>query len=256
MARYNSSIPYDFPIEYDSADTVIVIGTTNFDLTTDAPEVSSGVSVGVDDEFPAKSFILTAFAPLIVIGARVGVPHTHFGITSGAGLFIVEVVQFSGEPIPAAHMEDAQKLNADAYVELFQIHLSDKQSKVYLKINKDQSWQGHDYEGTGIKLEGVGTYSSEEVARPKLSIINPEGIYSSLVNEGLLDNARIVRYRVLKDDVDNDRPIYRVQQWRVSRIVTLTKGAIVVELRDLMDGQNFKVPYRMFMPPEFATVSI
>ena len=186
----------------------------------------------------------------------VPVPKGNLILRSGANRFGYSVIKFSGEPVPLEHMEDAQKLEADAYIDLFQIVLSDKQTKLYLKMSHDVTWQGNHYEGTGIKIDGVATYASEEVSRPKLTLFNPEGVYSSLVDDGLLDGAKVVRYRVLKADIDNDRPIYRVQQWKVSRIADLRVGSIVVELRDLMDGQTFMVPYRMFIPPDFPTVSI
>ena len=184
------------------------------------------------------------------------VPKGDFILRSGANRFGYSVIKFSGEPVPVEHMEDAQKLEADAYIDLFQIVLSDRTSKLYLKMNHDVTWQGNTYEGTGIKIDGVATYASEEVSRPKLSIFNPEGVYSALVDDGLLDGAKVIRYRVLKEDVDNDRPIYRAQQWKISRVSDLRVGAIVFELRDLMDGQTFMVPYRMFIPPDFPTVSI
>lgn len=123
-------------------------------------------------------------------------------------------------------------------------------------MNKEVDWQGNTYESTAIKIDGVGRYADDEVARPKLSLFNPEGVYSSLVDQGLLDAATVVRYRVLKYDVDNDRPVYRRQQWKVSRIATISSNAIVLELRDLMDGQIFSVPGRMFIPPDFPTVGI
>lgn len=185
------------------------------------------------------------------------VPITNFTLKSGANRFGYSVITFSGEPVPIEHMTDAQKLdNADAYVELFQIILSDKQTKIYMKLNHDVDWQGNTYEGTGIKLDGVGKYADDQVARPKLTLFNPEGVYSYLIDQGLLDGATIVRYRVLLDDVENDRPIYRRQQWKVSRVASVKIGYIGLELRDMMDGQNFTTPARMFIPPDFPTVSL
>lgn len=252
MATYNNSTPYDFNQLFDEPGVTILVGSTSFDLVAPTPGHHAGKTFNV----PVKEFLLTAFAPLGEAGASQIVPCTEFSLTPGADYFIVNVIKFSGEPVPEEHMADAQKLEADGYYDLFQIVLSDGVSKLYLKMDHDTEWQGNVYEGTGIKIEGVANHASEEVSRPKLTIFNPEGVYSSLVDDGLLDGAKIIRYRVLKYDVDNDRPVYRAQQWKVSRVASLRVGAINLELRDLLDGQTFMVPYRMFMPPDFPTVSI
>lgn len=160
------------------------------------------------------------------------------------------------ENVPASHIEDAHKLDADGYVEFFQIALADNSGTLYLKMNSDMTWQGHTYEGTGIKLDGVGSYADDQVSRPKLNLFNPDGIYSSLVDQGKLDNAIVTRIRVLKQDVDSNTNISRRQKWRISRIVTIKNPMIVCELRDMLDGQMFLVPGRMFIPPDFNAVSL
>lgn len=162
----------------------------------------------------------------------------------------------SGDNVPLAHVEDSKKLDADAYVDLFEITLSDGVTKVYLKMNKTIVWQGHSYEGTGIKIDGVGSYADEQVARPKLTIFNPENVYSYLIDQGLIENARIVRIRVLKEHIDQDLPVARRQQWFVKRVVSVKSNFIGLELRDMLDGQNFLTPGRMFIPPEFKSVSL
>lgn len=158
--------------------------------------------------------------------------------------------------LPESHIEDSFKLEADGKVDLFQIHLAGSNSKVYLKLDNTVTWQGKTYEGTGVKLEGVAKYSDDEVSRPKLTLFNPNGVYSYLVDQGLLDNALIVRYRLLKEHLDANQNIFMRQQWRVSRISSMKSFYIVLELRDLMDGQSFLTPGRMFLPPEFSKVSL
>lgn len=252
MAIYNSNLPYDYDIPYNEGDTIVLVGSTQFALDSGDNNASAGASVILT----TTEFLLEALPTAAGGGDSVEVETKEFSITSGIDYYLFEVIEFSGEPVPTAHMEDAQKLDADAYIELFQIVLSDGINKLYLKMDHDVTWQGNDYEGTGIKLDGVASHASEEVSRPNLTLFNPEGVYSSLIDDGLLDGARVIRYRVLKDDVENDRPIYRVQQWKISRISGVKRGVITTELRDLVDGQTFMVPYRMFIPPEFPTVSI
>jgi phage-related protein len=187
----------------------------------------------------------------------IAIPFHTFTMTQGTtGVYQISTISWTGGDVPESHVEDAQKLEADAYVDLFQITLSDKSTKIYLKADNDVTWQGDLYEGTGIQLTGVASYSDGETSRPKLTIYNPEGVYSYIVDQGLLDNANIVRIRVLKEHLDADQPIDRRQQWRVSRVANLRKNAIALELRDMLDGQFFLTPGRMFIPPEFPQVSL
>lgn len=158
--------------------------------------------------------------------------------------------------LPESHIEDSNKLDADAKIDLFQIHLTGSNTKVYLKADNNVTWQGNTYEGTGIKLEGVAKYSDDEVSRPKLTLFNPNGVYSSLVDQGLLDNALVIRHRVLKEHLEANQNISMRQQWRISRVSSMKKFYIIFELRDLMDGQSFLTPGRMFIGPEFTHVSL
>lgn len=248
-----------------------------FSLNKLVPEVGTGVNVeqpseavltitgiipeDIGERISTKIFPDTFEFDLVgqaglAAGKNLQIPVRNFIVTNGILYYKLSTVKFTGEPVPAEHLKDALKLDGDAYVDLFQIILSNKQSILYFTMNKTKDWQGHTYEGNGIKLEGVGNYADDEVSRPKLSLWNPEGIYSYLVDEGLLDSATIVRYRVLKEHIDADLPIYRRQQWKVSRIASLRKGLIGVELRDMLDGQLFMTPGRMFIPPDFPTVSL
>lgn len=194
---------------------------------------------------------------LVKTGVKLSVPTKEFLVTYGTELHLVQITHTgNGLSVPTDHLRDSKKLEADAYVDLFQIHLSDGATKIFLKMNNTVTWGGDTYEGVGIQIEGVGNYSDEQVSRPKLTILNPDGIYSSLVNDGLLDNAKIYRYRVLKEHLDLNKPIYRKQRWRVSRVVSLKTPYIVLELRDMLDGQMFLTPGRMYIPPEFKSVSL
>lgn len=250
---YDADRPYDSAVNYNGDSTVISVGVTQFSFTKYAPKLADRAAIIP----PTKNLTLSA-KQNIIINTGVGVLPSvkNLLITTSIDYFKISYVTFSGEPVPGQHVEDAQKLEADAYIELFEITLADKVTKLYLKLNKTGTWQGNTYEGYALKLDGVGKFANDEVARPKLSLYNPNGIYSSLVDSGQLDAATIVRYRLLKYDYDHNRPIYRRQQWKVSRVLGITSGVINLELRDLMDGQNFSVPGRMFIPPDFPTVGI
>lgn len=251
-------LPDDVEVEIEAFDSIVASGGGAVvpDVIFEYETYESLISTGANVLIPHAEIIRTFHEPVITIGANIFIPHTEFNVVFGGNVFKVITVKFGGEPVPVEHMEDAQKLDADAYVDLFQLILSDGVTKLHLKKDHDVTWQGDDYEGTGIKIDGVGKYADDETSRPRLSIINPEGVYSALIDQGYIDKATVVRYRVLKEHIEQDVAIYRRQQWKVSRVATLTKAIVVLELRDMMDGQTFLTPGRMFIPPDFPAVSL
>jgi len=168
----------------------------------------------------------------------------------------LQPVKRTGDADPIQHVADSKKLQGDAYIDLFEITLSDNVTHLYFKMDNTVYWQGNKWEGTVVKLEGVSKTADDEVSRPKLSLVNPAGVYTSLVDKGLLENANIKRIRVLKEHIDDNVPVFRTEQWKVSRVATVRRDYVVLELRGMLDGQNFMAPGRMFIPPDFPTVSL
>lgn len=158
--------------------------------------------------------------------------------------------------LPHEQIDDVHKLTADAIVELFHIILNDG-SNIYVKANDTVEWQGKSWEGIGIKM-GTVTNSSDasESSRPQLAVANPLGVFSSFVAAGKLDRAEILRYRVLRNHILTNRNIFSRQTWKVMRIVSLNKQMITLELRNQLDGPNFVTPARMYLAPEFPTVTL
>ncbi len=155
--------------------------------------------------------------------------------------------------IPEEHLEDAQKLLADGIVQLYEIKLSDG-TYLHLKSDNSVEWNGYQWTGIPVLFEGYSSAQGDSYSRPTLSIANPDGAFSTFIRDGLLDRAIINRYIVLYDDIINDRPIYQKKTWIMWFIKTLNKNIIQVELRNPMDGVNFDVPARMYIPPEFPFV--
>lgn len=189
-------------------------------------------------------------------GVNILAPAFKIGIANGIQYYKIQLVTCVGDPDPIQHIADSKKLDADGYVELFEIILANGNSRLLLKQNKNVTWQGRTYEGSGIQIEGVGRYADDQVSRPRLTLFNPNGVFSYLVDQGFLENATIKRTRVLKEHIEADVPVYRVEQWKVSRVASVKRGFIGLELRGMMDGQNFLTPGRMFIPPDFPTVSL
>lgn len=224
-------------------------------LTTSPPAVIVKVIQTID--VAAKGLTLTPTPPSVLANLDILVSAKRLTLhTAQPTLYEITVVKWTGGSVPLEHVEDSKELEADAYTELFEFLLSDQVTKIYLKLDRDETWQGNKYEGTGIQLTGVSQYSDEQVSRPQMRIFNPLGVYSPLVNDGLLDNCIVTRIRLLRSHLEQDLAIFRKQSWRVNRIVNLTNQEIKLELREMLDGQHFLTPARMFIPPDFPTVSL
>jgi lambda family phage minor tail protein L len=156
--------------------------------------------------------------------------------------------------IPDSHKEENLKLTADAYVDLFHIQLRSG-SNFYIKNGDPISWGGNDWESLPISLSGYEVSSDEQVSRPKLQIVNPDGVFSKVILDGEMDKAYIYRYRVLRRDLEADRPVYQMLMWLIWYPTLINKHYVEFELRNPMDGNNFYVPARQYLPPDFPTVT-
>lgn len=152
--------------------------------------------------------------------------------------------------------EDEVKLQKDAIYELFQVVLGSGGGTLYLRDGPDVVWRGNTYEGIALKADGFKFTSDEEASRPKLKIANPEGIFSAYVFEGVLEGSIVRRFKVLKEHLDADLNIFNLDIWTLSRVSTMNKYFLEVELRRPFDGPTAQAPARMFIPPEFPMVSL
>lgn len=156
--------------------------------------------------------------------------------------------------IPDEHKEENLKLSAEAYVDLFHIQLKTG-GNFYIKEGDPVTWMGNFWESLPISLTGYEINSDGKVARPKLRVVNPQGVFSRIILDGDIEKAKIYRYRVLRHDLDANRPIYQRLTWLIWMCTSVTKNYVEFELRNPMDGNNFYIPARQYMPPEFPTVT-
>ena len=193
----------------------------------------------------------------IETSSNVEIIHTLF-FTAGATLSgnsdCWAVGWFANWP-PYDHITDGQKLTADGIVDLYEITLTTG-DKIYLKANNSVTWQNKDFEGTYIKLGGEKKMTSGEQSRPNLTVINPNGVFSSLIGRGYLNRAEVIRYRLLYQHLLQNKPIFKRTIWRITRIPMVNDSVINLELRSPWDMPNFVTPARMFIPPEFPSVSL
>ena len=156
--------------------------------------------------------------------------------------------------IPEEHREENLKLSADAYVDLYHIQLANG-SNFYVKNGDPLNWGGNTWEPLPISLTGYEINSDEKTSRPKLQVVNPEGVFSRIILDGDMEKARLYRYRVLRKDIDADRPVYQLLMWIIWNCTSITKNYAEFECRNPMDGNNFYIPARQYLPPEFPTVT-
>lgn len=151
--------------------------------------------------------------------------------------------------------DDAFKLDGDAYIHLYKLVLRDD-SIIRMSPIKERTWQGDLYEEIPCILKGVGQQTDGKVIRPRFSVVNPEGIFTSGVDQRLLEGASITRYRILASDFDAVEDKSMKREARISRVISVNKSVIVTECRGPLDGAQFRLPFRTFHPPEFPHVRL
>lgn len=157
--------------------------------------------------------------------------------------------------IPAEYKAEAYKLDATGLVELFQMTLLNGNS-LYFTGYKSLNWQGKTWTSFPCSISDVGVQTSGENNRPKLTVANPDGIFSTYVVSDLLNNATVVRFRVSPSDIDGNVNRFLKNTWRISKVMSLNKNMVIFELRSSLDGQNFKMPGNCFFPPEYPHVTL
>lgn len=157
---------------------------------------------------------------------------------------------------PTEYQVEAYKLDAQGLIDLFQINLLGAAGSLYFTPNVSINWQGKAWTGYPCGISDAGVKTSGEYNRPKMTLANPQGIFSSYVQKGVLDNAIVLRYRVLPGNISGNINSFVKNTWRVSKIISLNKDMIVLELRSAMDGHNFKMPGNSFFPPDYPHVSL
>ena len=153
------------------------------------------------------------------------------------------------------HQEQARTLNPEPYVDLYEVRVNPS-AVVRLTNHPNVSWAGSEWENWAVELDGLGAKTTGEVNRPQLRMANLGGLFSPIVAGGLVYQGSVTRYRVLIQDLHDGRVSYLRNFWEVSRVASLSKDAIVLELRAPMDRQDYSLPARQFIAPEFPYVTL
>ncbi|CCV12927.1 hypothetical protein [Mesorhizobium sp. STM 4661] len=158
---------------------------------------------------------------------------------------------------PISHLSEAQKLTADAQVDLYQIKLRNEDTFIRFKEGNTKTWQGNIYEGMSVKISGDTRTADGEESRPQLVVMNPMGVFNLAAKRNDLDLAFVTRRRVLLTNLEADVNLFEQRMWQIGRVPQLISGqSITFELKNLTEGANFQIPVRIYMPPEFPTVSL
>lgn len=159
--------------------------------------------------------------------------------------------------IPISHIEDAHKLDADAKIDLYQLSPSIGTGTIYFKNDNDVMWRGLKYEGIPLKMDGE-TFTSQGTSPQPTFTIGQEDIdlsaFKPLIWSGGLDNARIVRHRVLLDNLLNNRDIKETSIFRVKRIDGYSATQIKLSLAVFSPAGPTTIPFRQYIPPDFPFV--
>lgn len=157
------------------------------------------------------------------------------------------------------HTQEAMKLAADGYAHLIKIQMSppgEGDIELHFTPQKTVVWQGHTWNSYAIGITDYANDASGEMSRPKMTVGNPQGVFSGYVHRRWMDSAIVTRYRVLGQHLDANVNSYLQNTWRMRRVVSLSPVMVVFELGGVLDGPLFMLPARAFYPPEFPTVSV
>lgn len=162
--------------------------------------------------------------------------------------------------IPAEHIADAHSLSADGEIELFELTPNDGSGVIRFKTDNTVTWLTHEYTG-GLPLQMTGEKKTSDsgLSMPKLVIGQPDfsiAIFKPLIYDGFLDNAVILKYTVLRDNLINNRSIFEVRTYRVKRVEEYSRSKVSLQLATLSDSLGFSMPYRTYTPPAFPSVQM
>lgn len=157
--------------------------------------------------------------------------------------------------LPASHLIANEKLEGEAYFDLFEIHLKPS-GVIYLHNNSVVEWQSNEYTGWSLRFNAIAQHATEERSRPTFSLMNIDGAFNQFVQENAFNKAQLKRYRVLKQHIVADSAVYQERVWLLWNPRLLNNNLLEFEVRSFSDGQNFTVPARKFMPPDWSYVSL
>ena len=162
---------------------------------------------------------------------------------------------------------DIQSLSPSAIVELFVLDTSkivtpangggiDRFHSGTNQFNGNVVWQGQTYKAAPIEAEGFGMTTRGTMPRPKIRIVNTDGLFSALVREnGDLVGATVTRKRTFVRYLDavnfktgnagaDPNQHFQDELWYVDQKVADNRYMIEWELSSALDIQGVLLPHR------------
>lgn len=161
--------------------------------------------------------------------------------------------------IPTEHILDSHKLIADGRVELFELTPAGGEGTLRFKPDNSVTWLGNFYTGIPVNITGEKKTADSGLQMPKMVIGEPNvdlSQFKGLIYDETIDNAVIVRYTVLLQNLLNNRNIREVQVYRVKRVEDYSRSKITLQLATLSDALGFSMPIRQYLPPAFPSVQM
>lgn len=162
------------------------------------------------------------------------------------------------EAIPFEHIQDAHSLLADGEIFLYEINPLDG-GTIRLKADNSYTWRGNLYEGVPLVWVSGKRSANGGSNRPTLTIGDENtdlGPFKPFLYDGLLDGALVTRYRLLVEDLTDNRLVAGVEQYRVKHIPEYSRTRISLDLATFSDSLNFSMPFKAYYSPAFPSVSI
>lgn len=161
--------------------------------------------------------------------------------------------------IPADHIADAHKLQADGIVTLWEMTPAGGGGTIRFKTDNDVEWRGNLYKGLPLSVDGDKESADGGSGQPTM-VIGQANIdlsqFKPLINDGSIDGAFVVRHDVLLDNLLNNRNIKETRFYQVRRVAGYGRFQIRLDLGSYSDFLGFTMPHRQYLPPAFPSVKI
>jgi phage-related protein len=163
------------------------------------------------------------------------------------------------DQLPAGHISDSLKLDADGRVTLFELTPSVGSGVFRFKEGADATWLSNLYQGVGMGFSGDRRSGDGTSALPKLTIGGDNmdlGALKPLLFDGSIDGGLVRRAQLLLDDLVNNRNISFDTWYRVKRVEDYSSRKVGIVLAPYAESFGAKLPRRKFVPPAFPYVSL
>lgn len=161
--------------------------------------------------------------------------------------------------IPQQHIDDSLKLVADGRVTLFEITPSDGEGVLRIKPDNDVSWLGQTYTGIPMKLTGEKKDSETGHSNPRLTIGQENidlSLFKPLIADGSLDNAKIRKITVLRENLERNFDVKEIMDYRVKQVQSYSSVQITLLLATFSDSLGFQLPLMAYDSPDFQAVQM